>query len=118
MGPVEDLRRPVNLLPVTPKQILLSAVSLRGACTPPETVASPLARQLLCPDPTESLCVVLCVCCEVGEERLPPLPGEFTLSGSPTQANSRAKVTPYPVFLQGNFPLGTPPGPVRGKSCY
>lgn len=59
MGPVEDLKRPVNLLPVTPKQILLSAVSLRGACTPPETVASPLVRQLLCPDPTES--VYVCV---------------------------------------------------------
>ncbi|KAI4546194.1 hypothetical protein MG293_002749 [Ovis ammon polii] len=28
MGPVEDLKGPVNLLPVTPKQIHLSAVSL------------------------------------------------------------------------------------------
>lgn len=99
-----------------PNQSLLSAVLLPGACTPPETGVSALARQLLYLDSTVSVCV--CACAHVHgwvEERRGclPSPGDPPCSSSPTQAASGAEVTPYPAFLPGNVSPGAPPGPVQ-----
>lgn len=113
MESVEDLKCPVSLLLADaqpdPRQCntitrFLHTSRDRGLTT---------ARQLLYPDTLEGVG-------GGGEERLPPFPGgNPPCSSLPTQAGSGAEVTPYPAFLPGNFPPGTPPGPVRwGEKCY
>ena len=116
MESVEGLKRPVRLLPADaqpdPPQCNIITRFLHTS----RDRALTTARQLLYPDTLES--VHVCGRWRGGE--VASLPGgNPPCSGLPTQAGSGAEVTPYPASLPGNFPPGTPPGPVRwGEKCY